>query len=295
METRHPLTIPAAIVLGTAVVATALPLPSSTPATATGTAHVTRAYTDKSTHEPGKQATITAETSTGGTVHFSVSPDDGGRPTPLDFTTGTDEQGRTTLTFNVGRLASWDMVVISPATYADRAAAAPQAVDTSDNAAATDADDAGLVPATIVGQLRNGLGQCLTSQDPKGSNGTPVANSNCAGKEIVAYSISMCPNLAQQQEMLQILMDAKPAGVEPILHSDMGWQYQPRPTSARLPITVSSRACHAKATASTTAPLSRSSGTSRTSFFVAETGKPSKASKPTSPPTSRTGTQQDAK
>ena len=135
METRHPLTIPAAIVLGTAVVATALPLPSSTPATATGTAHVTRAYTDKSTHEPGKQA-------------------------------------------------------------------------------------------TIVGQLRNGLGQCLTSQDPKGSNGTPVANSNCAGKEIVTHSISMCPNLAQQQEMLQILMDAKPAGVEPILHSDMGWQYQ---------------------------------------------------------------------
>ena len=118
------------------------------------------------------------------------------------------------------------MVVFSPATYADRAAAAPQAVDTSDNAAATDADDADLVPATIVGQLRNGLGQCLTSQDPKGSNGTPVANSNCAGKEIVAYSISMCPNLAQQQEMLQMLMDAKPAGVEPILHSDMGWQYQ---------------------------------------------------------------------
>ena len=47
-----------------------------------------------------------------------------------------------------------------------------------------------------------------------------------ASKEIVAYSISMCPNLAQQQEMLQILMDAKPAGVEPILRSDMGWQYQ---------------------------------------------------------------------
>ena len=47
-----------------------------------------------------------------------------------------------------------------------------------------------------------------------------------ASKEIVAHSISMHPNLAQQQEMLQILMDAKPAGVEPILHSDMGWQYQ---------------------------------------------------------------------
>ena len=73
METRHPLTIPAAIVLGTAVVATTLPLPGSTPATATGTAHVTRAYTDKSTHEPGTQATITAEASSEGTVHFSVS------------------------------------------------------------------------------------------------------------------------------------------------------------------------------------------------------------------------------
>ena len=58
-ETRHPLTIPAALVLGTAIAATALPLPSSTPATASGTAHVTRAYTDKSTHTPGTQATIT--------------------------------------------------------------------------------------------------------------------------------------------------------------------------------------------------------------------------------------------
>ena len=47
-----------------------------------------------------------------------------------------------------------------------------------------------------------------------------------ASKEIVAHSISMHPNLAQQQEMLQILMDAKPQGAEPILHSDMGWQYQ---------------------------------------------------------------------
>ena len=47
-----------------------------------------------------------------------------------------------------------------------------------------------------------------------------------ASKEIVAHSISMRPNLAQQQEMLQMLMEAKPAGAEPILHSDMGWQYQ---------------------------------------------------------------------
>ena len=113
---------------------------------------------------------------------FAVSPDDdGGRPTPLDFTTGTDAQGRTTLTFNVGRLSSWDMVVFSPTTYADRAALAPTAVDTSDNGAASDVEDAALVPATMVGQLRNGLGQCLTSQDPTGADGTPVWNSNCSG------------------------------------------------------------------------------------------------------------------
>ena len=73
MATRHPLTIPAALALGTAIAATALPLPSSTTATASGTAHVTRAYTDKSTHTPGTQATITAEASGDGTVHFTVS------------------------------------------------------------------------------------------------------------------------------------------------------------------------------------------------------------------------------
>lgn len=119
---------------------------------------------------------------------FAVSPDvDGGRPMPLDFTTGTDEQGRTTLTFNVGRLSSWDMVVFSPTKVADRADAAPQDPNASGNA---NSDNAGLVPATVVGQLRNGHGQCLTSQDPKGADGTPVWNSNCTGNsaaQIVTY------------------------------------------------------------------------------------------------------------
>ena len=119
---------------------------------------------------------------------YAVSPDvDGGRPMPLDFTTGTDEQGRTTLTFNVGRLSSWDMVVFSPTKVADRADAAPRDPNASGNA---NSDNAGLVPATVVGQLRNGHGQCLTSQDPKGADGTPVWNSNCAGNsaaQIVTY------------------------------------------------------------------------------------------------------------
>ena len=95
---------------------------------------------------------------------FVVSPDaDGGRPTQLDFTTGTDEQGRTTITFNVGWLSSWDMVVFSPAA----------------SAAGTDA--ATTTSEAVTGQVRNDLGQCLTSKDPKGEDGTPVWNANCAG------------------------------------------------------------------------------------------------------------------
>lgn len=95
---------------------------------------------------------------------FAVSPDDdGGRPTPLDFTTGTDEQERTTITFNVGRLSSWDMVVFSPTA----------------NAAGSDA--ATTTSEAVTGQVRNDLGQCLTSKDPKGEDGTPVWNANCSG------------------------------------------------------------------------------------------------------------------
>lgn len=104
---------------------------------------------------------------------FAVSPDDdGGRPTPLDFTTGTDEQGRTTITFNVGRLSSWDMVVFSPTANA------------AGSDAATTTSEAG------TGQVRNDLGQCLTSKDPKGEDGTPVWNANCSGDadaQTVAY------------------------------------------------------------------------------------------------------------
>ena len=45
-------------------------------------------------------------------------------------------------------------------------------------------------------------------------------------KEIVAHSISLHPDLAQQEEMLERLVAAKPEGARPVLHSDMGWQYQ---------------------------------------------------------------------
>ncbi len=45
-------------------------------------------------------------------------------------------------------------------------------------------------------------------------------------KEIVAWSTSLHPNMAQQHELLDQLVSRKPKGSRPILHSDMGWQYQ---------------------------------------------------------------------
>ena len=45
-------------------------------------------------------------------------------------------------------------------------------------------------------------------------------------KEIVAWSTSLRPNMAQQHELLDQLVSKKPKGSRPILHSDMGWQYQ---------------------------------------------------------------------
>ena len=38
--------------------------------------------------------------------------------------------------------------------------------------------------------------------------------------------MSMHPNMAQQHELLDQLLAKMPEGSAPILHSDMGWQYQ---------------------------------------------------------------------
>lgn len=45
-------------------------------------------------------------------------------------------------------------------------------------------------------------------------------------KEIVAWSTSTSPNMAQQAELLDQLLAKMPEGATPVLHSDMGWQYQ---------------------------------------------------------------------
>ena len=44
--------------------------------------------------------------------------------------------------------------------------------------------------------------------------------------EIMSYSISLRPDLAQIREMLDGLSKKLPEGATPILHSDQGWQYQ---------------------------------------------------------------------
>lgn len=53
-------------------------------------------------------------------------------------------------------------------------------------------------------------------------------------KEIAAWSISQHPNMAQQKEMLDMLIPKIPEGAHPIIQSDMGWQYQNASYCSRL-------------------------------------------------------------
>lgn len=53
-------------------------------------------------------------------------------------------------------------------------------------------------------------------------------------KEIVAHSISLHPDLAQQGEMLDMLEAAMPEGASPVMQMDMGWQYQHPSFTGRL-------------------------------------------------------------
>lgn len=45
-------------------------------------------------------------------------------------------------------------------------------------------------------------------------------------REIVSYSISLSPNLAQVRDMLNGLFEKLPPDATPLFHSDQGWQYQ---------------------------------------------------------------------
>ena len=92
---------------------------------------------------------------------------------------------------------------------------------------------------TVGKTFENVLGRDFSADGPWQKMGTDVTEFKCSfgkaylapvydfgSKEIVAHSISPRPDLAQQEEMLAMLMAAKPEGATPVLHSDMGWQYQ---------------------------------------------------------------------
>ena len=53
-------------------------------------------------------------------------------------------------------------------------------------------------------------------------------------KEIVAWSTSTRPDMEQQELLLDRLLERVPEGAKPVLHSDMGWQYQHEKWTRRL-------------------------------------------------------------
>ena len=91
----------------------------------------------------------------------------------------------------------------------------------------------------VVGEtLENVLRRDFAAGGPWRKMGTDVTEFKCSfgkaylapvynfgSKEFVAWSVSEHPDLAQQKEMLSMLMAAKPEDARPVLHSDMGWQY----------------------------------------------------------------------
>lgn len=92
----------------------------------------------------------------------------------------------------------------------------------------------------VVGEtFENVLGRDFAADGPWQKLGTDVTEFKCSfgkaylapaydfgSREIVAWSITESPNLAQQEEMLDMLLPKLPRGAKPVMGSDMGWQYQ---------------------------------------------------------------------
>ena len=83
--------------------------------------------------------------------------------------------------------------------------------------------------------------------------------------EVVAYPISRSPNMKMVLEMLAGLEGRLDGEGTPLLHSDMGWQYQMPAYRLALERMGSSSPCPAKETASTMRRLKTSSRWSRPS------------------------------
>lgn len=95
--------------------------------------------------------------------------------------------------------------------------------------------------------FENVLGRDFAADGPWRKMGTDVTEFRCSfgkaylapaydlgSREIVAWSITESPNMAQQEELLDMLLAKVPDGAAPVLHSDMGWQYQHRTWCRRL-------------------------------------------------------------
>lgn len=96
-------------------------------------------------------------------------------------------------------------------------------------------------------RFENLLGRDFTAGAPWEKLGTDVTEFRCSfgkaylapvydmgSKEIVAWSVSESPDLAQQAELLDRLLARVPEGASPVLHSDMGWQYRHESWCSRL-------------------------------------------------------------
>ena len=114
-------------------------------------------------------------------------------------------------------------------------------------------------------------------------------------KEIVAWSVSESPNMAQQQEMPGMLLAAMPEGARPVMHSDMGWQYQNDRYVSRLREAGITQSMSRKGNCLDNAATEQVFGHLKDEFFRGGRGRTSPASSATWRPTSSTGTREGAR
>ena len=78
------------------------------------------------------------------------------------------------------------------------------------------------------------LGTDVTEFKVAGAKAYWAPTLDFCSKEIVASDISTSPDMAQQGRMLDELLGKLPEGAAPVMHSDMGWQYQHLSYTSRL-------------------------------------------------------------
>ena len=92
----------------------------------------------------------------------------------------------------------------------------------------------------VVGEtFENAIGRDFSADGPWRKMGTDVTElkqprgkaylapaCDFGGKGIVAWSTSASPDMAQQSDLLDQLLERMPEGARPVLHSDMGWRCQ---------------------------------------------------------------------